>query len=220
MKFTVAISLLAGLVAAAPASNLDERQLGITRRNDLKDGNAGACPSAVLIFARGTGESGNMGASVGPALTSGLDRQVRDLWVQGVGEVYGADVAGNLARRGSAEDSIKEAVDLMKLARTKCPESKIVAAGYSQGAALIAAAVSDMPAADMEFIAGVDLFGYTKNQQNRGGIPNFPAEKTKVFCNPGDLVCSGTLTLLAPHFLYTSSARGDGADFLAQRINA
>jgi cutinase len=219
MKFAVAISILAGLAAAAPAT-VDERQFLGTTRNDLREGNAGSCPTAILVFARGTTEAGNMGQTVGPALASGLSSQVSDLWVQGVGEVYQADVAGNLARRGSSEASIKEAVDLMKLARTKCPTSKIVAGGYSQGAALIAAAVSDMPAADMEFIAGVDVFGYTKNLQNRGEIPNFPAEKTKVFCNTGDLVCTGTLTLLAPHFLYTGAARGEGADFLAQRINA
>jgi cutinase len=48
-------------------------------------------------------------------------------------------------------------------ANTKCPEAVIVAGGYSQGAALAAAATTDVNDAVREKIAGVVLFGYTKN---------------------------------------------------------
>jgi cutinase len=70
------------------------------------------------------------GGTVGPALQGGLEGQIPDLWVQGVGGPYGATLAGNAARRGSPEDSIAEGVRLMQLANEKCPNSAVVAAGY------------------------------------------------------------------------------------------
>lgn len=58
--------LLAMLVTvqAAPVTDsivLSERQLGgADTRNDLQDGNAAQCPKAIFIFARASGEDGNM----------------------------------------------------------------------------------------------------------------------------------------------------------------
>lgn len=59
-----------------------------------------------------------------------------------------------------------------------------------------------------------------QNQQNGGRIPNYPAERTRVFCNVGDLVCSGTLIIAAPHLTYGSDARGPAPQFLVQRLRA
>lgn len=61
MKAATTLALLAGSAAAAPA--LTTRQLGSTTRNDLEEGNEAECPGVILIFARATGEAGNM---VGP----------------------------------------------------------------------------------------------------------------------------------------------------------
>lgn len=84
----------------------------------------------------------------------------------------------------------------------------------SQGAALIAASVTDVSAAVKAKIAGVVLFGYTKNQQNRGVIPGgYPAGQTKVYCNIGDLVCTGSLTITAAHLTYGRDA-SSAAQFL------
>jgi cutinase len=49
--------------------------------------------------------------------------------IQGV--KYAADIAGNLAAGGCAAAGINEAVRLFNLANTKCPETIIVAGGYS-----------------------------------------------------------------------------------------
>jgi cutinase len=114
--------------------------------------------------------------------------------------------------------SIREGVRLFQLAQSKCPGTPVVAGGYSQGAALIAAAVSDLSGATQEQVKGVTLFGYTKNQQNGGRIPNYPTDRTKVFCALGDLVCEGTLIVVAPHLTYNDDARGPGAEFLASKI--
>ena len=89
---------------------------------------------------------------------------------------------------------------------------------HSQGAALIAAAVSDLNATVRDKVRGAVLFGYTKNQQNGGRIPNYPADRTAVYCAPGDLVCEGTLIVAPPHFSYDDEAEGVAATFLASKI--
>jgi cutinase len=61
----------------------------------------------------------------------------------------------------------------------------------------MAATISDLSATLKNQIAGVALFGYTKNLQNRGQIPSFPAAKTRVYCATGDLVCTGSLIITA-----------------------
>jgi cutinase len=89
---------------------------------------------------------------------------------------------------------------------------------HSQGAALIAAAISDLSSTVRNQVTGAVLFGYTKNQQNGGRIPNYPADRTRVYCAEGDRVCEGTLIIAAPHFSYDDEAEGVAADFLASTI--
>jgi cutinase len=71
----------------------------------------------------------------------------------------------------------------------KCPDSVIVAGGYSQGAAV----------------------------NHRNQIKNFPADKVKIICQPGDAVCLGTLAVLPAHLTYGVRAN-EGIDFLVQQI--
>lgn len=74
----------------------------------------------------------------------------------------------------------------------------------SQGAALMASAVSTLDATAQAQVKGVVLYGYTKNAQNDGKIPNYPPEQTKVFCNVDDGVCGGALAVTAGHLTYTA----------------
>lgn len=57
------------------------------------------------------------------------------------------------------------------------------------------------------------------SQQNNGRIPNYPADRTLVFCNVGDLVCEGLLIVAGPHLTYGSDARGPAPEFLVEKIN-
>ena len=91
---------------------------------------------------------------------------------------------------------------------------------YSQGAALTAATIRDLDASIRDKIVGTVLFGYTKNQQNNGQIPNYPGDRLKVFCNDGDLVCEGQLVVLPPHLAYGPDASGPGPEFLVEKVNA
>ena len=95
-----------------------------------------------------------------------------------------------------------------------------MAGGYSQGTAVMSNSVSELSATIRDQIKGVVLFGYTKNLQNSGKIPNFPAEKTKVYCNISDAVCYGTLYIAPAHFLYTTDSSVAAPRWLAGKIGA
>lgn len=81
-------------------------------------------------------------------------------------------------------------------------------------------AISKLPDGVRSKILGVVLFGYTKNGQQKGGIPNYPKEKVKVFCSSGDGVCGGALMVTIGHFSYLMDGSGPAAtNFLVQAIN-
>jgi len=224
MKFTtatIATALLSTLAAALPAGSLESRQF-ITTRNEVEDGSSSACPKAAYIFARGTTEPGNMGATVGPRTAAALTARygASSVWIQGVGGPYTATTATNLLPDGASTVAINEMVRLVNLAVSKCPNTKVTVGGYSQGAALTAAAVSKLPAATQSKVVGAVLFGYTKNLQNRGQIPNYPAANTKIFCAVGDLVCTGSLVITAAHLSYNDEASTEAPQFLISKIGA
>jgi cutinase len=82
-------------------------------------------------------------------------------------------------------------------------------------------AVSKLPEDLRSKVLGVVLFGYTKNGQQKGGIPNYPKDKVKVFCSSGDGVCGGTLVVTIGHFSYMADGSGPKAtQFLVDAINS
>ncbi|KAG8623085.1 hypothetical protein KVT40_008061 [Elsinoe batatas] len=113
-------------------------------------------------MARASTEPGNMGASTGPATCSGLKRALGQDKVacQGVGGPYTAGLADNALPR-----------------RVRVP----ILTFPSQGKAVMHAAVSDLQPAVKERVDGAVMYGDTRNQQDRGQIPNFPREKVKIF---------------------------------------
>ena len=72
---------------------------------------------------------GTLGIPLGNALKARYGSS--SVWVQGVGGPYGATLAGNFEPRGAPAASIAEGVRLLNLARSKCPNSKVVSGGYS-----------------------------------------------------------------------------------------
>ncbi|KAF2124616.1 carbohydrate esterase family 5 protein [Dothidotthia symphoricarpi CBS 119687] len=228
MKFLI-VSLLATLAAASPiavpepsinivANDLEARQFGGSK-SELESGSASACPKAILVFARGSTETGNLG-TLGAPLGDALERKygAANFWVQGVGGPYGATLYDNALPRGSSPAAIAEMVRLITMANTKCPNTPVVAGGYSQGAALAAAAITDLTATVRNQVVGTVLFGYTKNMQNSGAIPSYPSDRLKVFCAVGDLVCTGTLTITAAHLSYGPQASNEAPAFLISKI--
>ncbi|KAI5923769.1 cutinase [Camillea tinctor] len=196
----------------------------VTTRNDLEDsggGNStGACPQTIFIFARGSTEPGNLGLSAGPIVASMLELNygASNIWVQGVGGAYTADVPSNFLPGGTSKVAINEAKRLFELARAKCPSTPIVAGGYSQGTAVIAGAITALEPATQELIKGVVLFGYTQNIQNKGEIPGFPFYLVQVYCLITDVVCYSVLFVMPSHFMYGIQAAIDAPQFLEDRL--
>ncbi|KAF4850607.1 Cutinase 1 [Colletotrichum siamense] len=223
MKFLSIASLAITLAAAAPVEvetgvALETRQS--STRNELETGSSSACPKVIYIFARASTEPGNMGISAGPIVADALERiyGANDVWVQGVGGPYLADLASNFLPDGTSSAAINEARRLFTLANTKCPNAAIVSGGYSQGTAVMAGSISGLSTTIKNQIKGVVLFGYTKNLQNLGRIPNFETSKTEVYCDIADAVCYGTLFILPAHFLYQTDAAVAAPRFLQARI--
>jgi cutinase len=138
--------------------------------------------------------------------------------VQGIGGPYTAGLAENFLPAGTSTAAINEAKRLINLAATKCPNAAIVAGGYSQGTAVVGNAVGGVSAAVQAKVKGVVLFGYTKNLQNLGRIPNFSTDKTKIYCAIGDAVCTGTLTILPAHLSYGPDALISAPRWLISKI--
>jgi cutinase len=109
--------------------------------------------------------------------------------------------------------------DILNKMAAQCPDSVILAGGYSQGAAVSHRAIESLTATVQSQIAGVVLYGDTQNTQDRAQIPGFDKQKTKIFCAQGDLVCTGSLVILAPHLSYGANA-DEGAAFLVQKARA
>lgn len=220
MKFTAAIALLASTAAALPTA-VERRQFGTRVGSTVNELTNGACRPITFIFARGSTEIGNIGSTVGPPTCEGLKSEygANQVACQGVGSPYQATIGANALPEGTTSAAYGEAQRLFNLASTKCPDTIIVAGGYSQGAAVMTAAVRRLSSSVQDKIAGVVLYGNTRNAQNNGKIPNFPPEKALTFCNLTDGVCGGGLVVTAGHLTYTRDV-DDAVDYLNERITA
>lgn len=158
---------------------------------------------------------------MGPPTCSGLKREFRDSEVicQGVGGDYRASITTNALPRGTTPGAIREAIGLFELADRQCPDSVIVAGGYSQGAAVMNGAVEDLDSDIQAKVAGVVLYGSTQNAQTGGHIPNFPRENSLTICALTDGVCGGALLVTPGHLTYIDDVP-DAVEYLAERVEA
>ncbi|GAM82970.1 hypothetical protein ANO11243_009560 [Dothideomycetidae sp. 11243] len=178
---------------------------------------AGPCRAVTLIFARGSTEPGNIGIVVGPGLAHGLRKRYgsRNVAVQGV--VYPAKIPGNYEAEGCEAVGITNFVSDLRRAAGKCPSTKIVAGGFSQGAACLHAAFKRIDQQTRDRVVGVVTFGDTRNHQDGGKVPSFPPDRTRIYCNKADEVCTGTLKTSAAHRAYFKDV-GPAVKFLSERI--
>ncbi|KAF3761496.1 family 5 carbohydrate esterase, partial [Cryphonectria parasitica EP155] len=110
------------------------------------------CPGMAVLFARGTGEPGNVGLYTGPSFFTALRNYVNgstSVAFQGI--PYPASIPGFLAG-GSPFGSAVMATLANKTAAA-CPNTKLVMSGYSQGAQVVHNA--------MTLLSNGTLAGYT-----------------------------------------------------------
>ncbi|PNS17193.1 hypothetical protein CAC42_7247 [Sphaceloma murrayae] len=200
MKFSLGLAALSGLAAAAPME-LVERQTGSTA-NEL----SGPCRAVTFIFARGSTETGNLGTIIGPQVSNGLKARYGNNNVATQGVNYAALLTTNFIPNGGDPQGISDMKNQLTTAASKCPNTKIVAGGYSQGAAVTHQAIETLSASVRNRILGVVTFGDTQNLQDGGRIPNYPPANTRIFCALGDPVCVGTLIINGAHLSYTTDA--------------
>ena len=136
---------------------LTKRQYNGNTYNQLTDGTP--CREITLIFARGTTQEGNVGAAgtEGPvffnALASRLGGTSR-LAIQGV--TYPANVAGFLSGGDAAGSTTM--FNLINQAASRCPSTKIVVSGYSQGAQLVHTATQRLTSANAARVTAGKFF--------------------------------------------------------------
>ncbi|KAK6073170.1 cutinase precursor [Seiridium cupressi] len=209
MKFSMSLLSLAFVssVIASPINfdravdgfeDLEARQsTSLTANEFTSDG----CKSVVLIFARGTAQLGNLGATPGLQLYNQIKSALGSSTVAVQGVNYDAVAHGTLPEGVDATAAANMATLITTVANT-CPSAKIVLSGYSQGAAMVHASVKRVTAAVKARVNAAVTFGDTRNTQDAGTIPGISADKTLIICNDGDLVCDGTLTITAAHLAY------------------
>ncbi|KAI1364282.1 carbohydrate esterase family 5 protein [Xylaria arbuscula] len=192
---------------------LDSRATGTTA-NDYVNG---GCKEVILFYARGSTQPGNMGDQPGPQTADGLIAALGTSKIAIQGVDYGADLLSNLLPGGCNPTEAKSFATLLTGAATKCPSSKFVVSGYSQGAALVHAAVEQLAATARARIYAAVTYGDTQKKQDGGKIPNFDASKTLILCNNGDLVCEGSLIITSAHLDYTPSVP-TGVSFIVSKL--
>ncbi|KAK0623684.1 cutinase [Immersiella caudata] len=206
------------LAAAAPiASEKRQTWTGMWSEEFSHTG----CRPIILVWAKQTLAPGNMGISVGPALSNGLKAYFGAENVASQGVNYLGLIETNFYPGGGPPYGIYEMQVLLANAAIYCPQSKIVAAGYSQGAAIAHRAIESLPEYVKNRIAGVVTFGDTQALQDGGRIKNYPIERTMIICNAGDLVCWGTSYITETHFpAYYLARVPEALTFLIGRLAA
>ena len=153
------------------------------------------CPDVEVIFARGTNEPPGLG-KVGDAFVDSLRQQTGGLNVDTYGVNY---AASKLQLHGG--DGANDTINRVKQAVAKCPNTKIVLGGYSQGASVmdIVAGVpiggiswgSSLPPELASHVVAVATFGDVADRAG-GSLPTQSAmfgSKAIDLCNPNDPIC-------------------------------
>ncbi|KJZ72544.1 hypothetical protein HIM_08068 [Hirsutella minnesotensis 3608] len=176
-------------------------------RNDIE------CGDVRIVWARGTCNPGTVGVNEGPALFEALDAVLRPahltLGVEGF--VYPANLDDFLARNPANGPALASTV---RAAMARCPESKFVLGGFSQGAMVVHDAARAL-GPDMSKVSAVVLFG---DPYARRRVANISPSRVNIFCHKGDNVCkeNGDL-ILPPHSTYNENA-DEAAMFITSQL--
>lgn len=172
---------------------------------------------APRIYSTGFHSPVPQGFVVGPPLKSALAKLLPGLVTIAV--PYAASIGTNVS--ADRTDAKSKAIGVQTFQKAAGCEV-IVAGGYSQGAAVMHNALgtvngkkSPLSAEIRNKIAGVALFGDTRNKQDAGHIKDFPTERSRVWCHSSDGVCGGALNVNGGHLSYSTAEATEAAKWLA-----
>ncbi|KAK7515531.1 cutinase-domain-containing protein [Phyllosticta citriasiana] len=147
---------------------------------------AGDCKSFVLLFARGTTEMGTMGSVVGPSLSTKVKSALGENNVNVEGVNYAADAGGIMTESmGTGGAGTTAMTNQANSWLTKCPDTKLILTGYSQGAMLVHHTTTKLGSKASKVAAAVTFGDPFKAQKLDGVDPS----KFKTYCASGDSVC-------------------------------
>ncbi|CEL11387.1 hypothetical protein ASPCAL14489 [Aspergillus calidoustus] len=200
MKLLTTVSLFACALSVPTPIDLVSRWIpdAITA-NDIVD--KAPCRPVTFIFARGTGDVGNMGVGIGPKLAVELEALLPGrIAVQGVN--YPAWGLGNLLFGNSGGP---EMAAHATQALTQCPKTKILLGGFSQGGMVVHVAASKLGPGK---VAAAVTFGDPLHADLVPNISNF-----RTYCAQGDIICGSQPFVLTAHGSYPNNA-AEAAQFL------
>ncbi|KAJ5156884.1 Cutinase [Penicillium capsulatum] len=175
---------------------------GSTTASGVKDNKE--CQPLTFIFARGSGEVGNMGSVVGPPVASQLNSLMGGkVTVQGVDYSATAESNSQLGANGGPVMA-----DLVKQALEQCSNTTVVLGGYSQGSMVVHNAANRLDAGQ---VAAAVLFGDPFKTQSVGKLAK---DHVKEYCAQGDPVCQNGANAMA-HVSYGDNAK-EAAQFLVK----
>jgi cutinase len=130
----IAVAAVLAFTTSAQSTSAKSMLAGCssTSENDVKTN--GCCKDVTIIFARGTGESGNVGSVVGPPFFNALKRKLGCDRVAVQGVDYAASVIGNMS---GGLDGGPEMARMVEQALERCSDTKIILSGYSQGGMVV-----------------------------------------------------------------------------------
>lgn len=182
---------------------------------------ADSCPDVQVVFARGTGQDAGVG-QVGQGFVDSLGSQIngRSMGVYPVNYPASGEFASS-AQIG-AEDVVAHVNDMMG----RCPGTRLVLGGFSQGAGVMDIATRALPPEAIDHVAAIAIFGNPTSELagNFTGTVFSPiappyAAKTIDLCADGDPVCAPAGGSLMAHGSYVQSGMtADAASYVAGRL--
>lgn len=182
---------------------------------------ADPCPDVEVLFARGTGQDAGVG-EVGQSFVDSLGSQIneRSMGVYPVNYPATADF-GSSALVG-ADDVVAHVSDMI----ARCPGTRLVLGGFSQGAGVMDMATKALPPEAVDHVAAIAIFGNPTSEVavNFTGIVFSPisppyAAKTIDMCAERDPVCSSAGGNLRAHGSYIQSGMtAEAAGLVAGRL--
>jgi cutinase len=186
------------------------------------------CPDVQVVYARGTFEPPGVGTT-GQAFVDALRTKLPGKSI----DVYPVNYPASLDFARAA-DGVIDATNKVQDVAAKCPKTKMVLSGYSQGAAVMAYITTDslpadyelppgitgpMPASVANHVAAVTLFGKPStgfmNMIDRTAPPitigSEYAGKALDLCIPADPICSPNGGDAGLHNLYAVNGMADQA---------